>query len=170
MDSGGPAGHRGPGLQAGQMWILRSGHHPHKTIGKEKSKAQPTSSYGIQEDQQNSISGFKVSRRLVFCFPLCFFFFLPPSDTISPGVVKSPEQIQRGSTRLTTTEKLRQISLCYPIEHAFCLFDYFFIIFTSFILLVYFYISSFCLVFFILFLYLITLFDWYSLFFLSYYI
>ena len=48
-------------------------------------------------------------------------------------------QIQRGSTRQTTkTEKLRQMSLCYPIEQAFIVYVYnyyFFIIFTTFILL-----------------------------------
>ena len=65
MDSRGPAAHRGPGMKAGQLWMLwpRSGAHPPQIIGREKSKAWHPSSCGIQEDQQNSLNVFKVSRR-----------------------------------------------------------------------------------------------------------
>ena len=77
-------------------------------------------------------------------------------------------QIKRGSTRVTPkTEKLRQMSLFFPIDLAFyCLcvlllschyfYHFYFISFFNF--------SSLCLFFLILFLCLIALFDWFSLF------
>ena len=68
MDTGGLEAHVGHGLEAGQLWILKS-----RTIGREKSKAQAPYSYGTWEDQQNSLNRSEVSSRLIFVFPLSFF-------------------------------------------------------------------------------------------------
>ena len=76
IDSGGLAAHGRPGLEVGQLWILRPRPGPHlsKTIRREKSEAQPPSACSIQEDQQNSLGGFNISRRLSSPHPhLCFF-------------------------------------------------------------------------------------------------
>ena len=59
----------------------RPGSHPHKPTGREKSEAQPPSASGIQEDQQNLLGEFKVSRQLFFP---SFFFFFPFYFSSSP--------------------------------------------------------------------------------------
>ena len=80
----------------------------------------------------------KSGRGLFFFYPLCF---LPQTETIRGRVVKDPETDSKGEhkEKSTTTKKLRQISLCYPIELAFFVYLYYFLhYFTSFILLVFF--------------------------------
>ena len=113
--------------------------------------SQTPLSLGSQEDQQNSLGWFKVSRRL--SFPPA------PSETIKHGAVKGPESDPKTQRRITwlipTTEILGQISHCYSREFAcYCLFVLlFFIISTSFILLV------FCIFVLFSFLHLICLFN-----------
>ena len=71
--------------------VAQTWSHPHKTIGRQKSEAQVPSSCGIQEDQQNSLNGFKVSRRLTLFSSLSLFF----PFFLSPSVMKSPEIDQK---------------------------------------------------------------------------
>ena len=89
MGSGGPAAHRGPGLETVQLWIWqpRPGPHPRKTLGREKSEAQPCSSCGTQEHQQNSFNGFifyilSEQEAYIFSFLSLFFssFSFPKRD------------------------------------------------------------------------------------------
>ena len=106
MDSGVPAAPRGPGLETGKVWILqpRPGPHPHKAIGKEKSKARPPpSSCGIQEDEQNSLNGSKWAEGffLFFASLLFFLFFFPQVRQWDVELWKSHRQIQKRSTRWT---------------------------------------------------------------------
>ena len=79
---------------------------------------------------------------------------------------RSRDRFKEGAHGQPQTKKLRQMSLCYPIELAFyCLFVLlFFHYFCFFYFISTFYFSSLCLIFLILFLCLIALFDWFSLF------
>ena len=144
MDSGGPPAHGGPRLEAGQLWILqrRPGPHPHKTIPRKKREAQSPSFCGIRKDQQNSLNGFKVSRSLFPPLSFLFLFFSSPKWDNKSGVVKGPETDAKVEYKANPkTEKLRQISLRYPIELAFyclfvLLFHYFYLFyFVSFLFL-----------------------------------
>ena len=104
--------------------------------------------------------------------PLYFFLFfslIPPSETIRSGVTKGPKTDPKGKHK-TNPQKLRNwendtflshragILLCMRIIIVLQWF------FTTFVLLEFFYLSSLCLVFLILFLCLIALFDCFSFF------
>ena len=123
------AAHRGPGLEAGKLWILwpRLGSHPLKTIGREKREVSlplPVASLKTSKTRWTGLKSpggfFFFFLSFIFYFP---FFFLYPSETLRSGVRKVQRQNQKGSTRLTTkTEKLRQMSLSYPIKLSFYCF------------------------------------------------
>ena len=109
---------------------------------KGKKGSLAPSACSIQEDQQNSLGRFKGSRRALFS---------PKCETVRPGAVKGPKTDPEIRRLTPTTEKLRQISLCYPTELAFYfLFLLLFVLLFLFILL-FFYFSSFSLVFCVLF-------------------
>ena len=97
------------------------------------------------------------------------FFFSFPSETIRPGAVKGletdPKREHKANLNNWETDKFH-FAISENLHVIVCLYYYYyFIIFTSFISI--FYFSFFCLVFFILFVCLIALFDWFSLFSLS---
>ena len=142
------AGHGGPETEAGQLWISwpRPGPHRLKTIGREKSEAQPPSSCSIQEDQQNSLNRFKVSRKFFFFFHSSVFFslfFLPLSETIRRGVVKCPDTNPKGEHKANTKNWEHETNVTLLSYRAGILLFVllFFHYFTTFILLEFFFIS-----------------------------
>ena len=161
--NGGLAAHRRPGLEDGQLWILqpRPGWHPYKATGKEKSKAQPPSAWGFQENQQNSLGGFKVIRRLS-PHPL---LFLPKCETIRPGAVKGPEKEHEAKPNNWETET--NFTLLYYrtcILLFICITSLLFLplLFYEYFLFLFFLFSFLCFV------CLVAWFHWFSLFSLSY--
>ena len=113
-----------------------------------KQKPSPALPVAIRKTSRTHSMGFKSVGGLLFFFPLFFFLFLFFSsskwDNKMWSYERSRDRFKEGAHGQPQTKKLRQMSLCYPIELAFyCLFVLllFFIIFTSFILLVFFFIS-----------------------------
>ena len=84
MDSGVLAAHGGPGLEAGQLWILlpRPGPHPCKSIGREESETQPPIPVASWKTSRTHLRGLKSAGGSFFFFPLSFssFFSSPKWD------------------------------------------------------------------------------------------
>ena len=73
--TGDPAANCRTGLEVGQLWWVRPrpGHHPRKTIGREKSETQLPQPAAARKNSRNCLACLKSAAG--FCFSLYFFFF-----------------------------------------------------------------------------------------------